>query len=122
MPVNETAYAKINLALLAAAVLASCAVAEESGPITSDDQACERVMEVLVANQVYRAEQMQNCEISLEDRHPGYYVGRVNAYCHEPICGSVNLGWYAVEAKTGKVLKYDMAEQFLGKPFPRQGK
>lgn len=120
MPVTETPFAKINLALLATAVLASCAAADASGPVTSDDQACQRVMEVLVANKVYRPEQMQNCEIGLDENNPGYYFGRVNAYCREPICGSVLLGWYAVEAKTGTVHQWNYSDWAVGEPFAKQ--
>jgi hypothetical protein len=113
--VTETAYAKINLALLAAAMFAGCASAEEPQSVTSDDQACERVMSVLVENNTYRADQMANCEGGADENNPGYYVLRVNGFCRDRQgCGSVLLGWYAVDEKTGAVFEIDVAEWAVG--------
>jgi hypothetical protein len=39
LSVTNTAYAKTKVALLAAAMFAGCASAEEPQPVTSDDQA-----------------------------------------------------------------------------------
>ncbi|QDH34743.1 hypothetical protein E2E27_10665 [Porphyrobacter sp. YT40] len=118
--IGKVAYAKINLALAGAAVLASCAAAEAAGPVTSEDQACNRVMAVLAANKTYRAEQMASCDGGEDDNNPGYYVLRVNAYCRDPQgCGSVLLGWYAVEAATGAVHDMDAAEWSVGQRIDR---
>ena len=120
MPVTETAYAKINLALFGAAGLVSCAPVAAATAVSSDDQACERVMSILAANKTYRPEQMASCDGGEDDNNPGYYVLRVNAYCRDPQgCGSVLLGWYAVEAATGAVHDMDAAEWSVGQRIDR---
>ncbi len=115
MTLTKTTYAKINLALLAAAMFAGCAHAKAPHPVTSDDQACERVMSVLVENNTYRADQMANCDGGADENNPGYYVLRVNGFCRDPQgCGSVLLGWYAVDERTGAVFEMDVAEWAVG--------
>jgi len=117
---TETAYAKINLALLAGCLLTGCAHAKAPLTVTSDDQACERLMSVLAANTTYRAEQMAGCDGGVSDEFPGYYVLRVNAYCRDPQgCGSVLLGWYAVEAASGAVHDWDVGEWRIGARIDR---
>jgi hypothetical protein len=121
MTLTETAYAKLNLALLAVTLCAGCAPAEELQSVTSDDQACERIMSVLAENRTYRAEQMASCERGTDENNPGFYVLRVNAHCREPQgCGSVLLGWYAVDEKTGAVHDIDAAEWTIGKRIDRE--
>ena len=117
---KETAYAKINLALLAVSLLAGCAHAKAPPNVTSEGQACERVKSVLAANKTYREEQMAGCDGGKDDNNPGYYVLRVNAYCREPQgCGSVLLGWYAVEAASGAVHEIDAADWQIGQRIDR---
>ena len=112
---TQTAHAIIKLALLAAVTSAGCGHAEEPLPVTSDDQACERLMAVLVENNTYRAEQLAGCDGGRDDQNPNFYVLRVNGICGDTQgCGSVLMGWYAVEASTGAVHKWDVAEWQLG--------
>ncbi len=121
LSVTKTAYAKTNLALLAAAMFAGCASAEEPQTVTSDDQACDRVMFVLAQNNTYRAEQMASCDGGTDENNPGYYVLRVNGFCRDPQgCGSVLLGWYAVEAATGAVHDMDVGEWQIGQRIDRK--
>jgi hypothetical protein len=123
MTITGASHARITLALAAATWLAACSPVGEPTKVTSDEQACQRVMDVLVANQVYRAEQMASCEIGKDEVNPGFYFGRVNAYCRDPQgCGSVLLGWYAVEEKTGTVHEWDYEEWAVAKPFLHQGR
>ncbi|NBB25301.1 hypothetical protein GVM20_09210 [Porphyrobacter sp. SLTP] len=112
---TQTAQAIIKLALLATVTSAGYASAEEPLPMTSDDQACERVMSVLVANRTFHADQLAGCDGGRDDQNPGFYVLRVNGICGDPQgCGTVLMGWYAVEASTGAVHKWDVAEWQLG--------
>jgi hypothetical protein len=107
--VSEIFYAKINLALLAAALFAGSASAEEPQPVTSDDQACARVMAALAAKKAYRAGQMANCDVGKDGVYHGYYTLRLNGHCRDlQGCGSVLLGWYAVDEKTGAVFEMDL--------------
>jgi hypothetical protein len=117
---RETAYAKINFALLVAASLVGCAPVDAPTAVSSDDQACERVMAVLAQNKTYRADQIASCDGGKDENNPGLYVLRVNAYCRDPQgCGSVLLGWYAVEASTGAVHDMNVADWQIGKRIDR---
>ena len=118
---TTTGYAKINLALFAAAMFGGCAQSVAPLPIASADQACERTMAVLVANRSYPADQMVGCDGGTTDENAGHYVLRVNGVCNDPQgCGSVLMGWYAVEASTGVVYDWDVAELEIGKRIDRQ--
>jgi hypothetical protein len=120
MVLSETAYAKINLALLAAASLVGCAPVDAPTVVSSDDQACERVMSVLARDKTYRADQMASCDGGKYQNNAGFYVLRVNAYCRDLRgCGSVLLGWYAVEASTGAVHDMDVGEWQIGPRIDR---
>jgi len=78
-------------------------------------------MSVLAANKVYHAEQMANCGGRDSEDLPGFYVLRVNGFCRDPQgCGSVLLGWYAVEAATGAVHDWDAAEWQIGPRIDRK--
>ncbi len=115
MSVTKTACAKIYLALTAVALACGCSAAQVTAPVVSDDQACERVMSILAANKSYRAEQMAGCDGGKDDTNPGYYLLRVNGYCRDPEgCGSVLLGWYAVDGATGAVHDMDVGEWQIG--------
>lgn len=111
----KTAYIKISLALVAAMSFGGCAAADVLDVVASDDQACERVMAVLAQNNTYRADQLADCDGGRDENNPGYHLLRVNGYCRDPQgCGSVLLGWYAVEASTAAVHDWDVAEWQLG--------
>lgn len=115
MKTTKATFAKINIALGAALSLAACAPAEAPRLVASDDQACERVMSVLAGNTTCTADQMASCEGGKDENNPGFYVLRVNANCREPHgCGSVLLGWYAVDAATGAVHDWDVGEWQIG--------
>jgi hypothetical protein len=78
-------------------------------------------MFVLAQNNTYRAEQMTGCDGGTDENNPGYYVLRVNGFCRDPQgCGSVLLGWYAVEAATGAVHDMDVGEWQIGQRIDRK--
>ena len=55
------------------------------------------------------------------DSPPGYYVLALRGWCREEICGSVLIGWFAVEKRTGRVFAWDVGEWRLGAPLgPRR--
>ncbi|QUL38585.1 hypothetical protein [Erythrobacter sp. JK5] len=115
MTLTETAYAEIGLAFIAAVLLAGCAPAEEAPSVASADEACERTIATLVAERDYPADQMTGCDGWKSEEPDGFYVLRVNGYCHDPKgCGSVLMGWYAVEASTGAVYDWDVGEMQIG--------
>ena len=112
MKAIETAYAKINFALFAVAMLGGCTQTAVSSPITSDDEACARTMAVLAANGTYKSERMAGCWGGKTNESSRLYVLRVNGVCRDPQgCGSVLMGWYAVDAATGAVYDWDVNEE-----------
>lgn len=77
-------------------------------------------MSVLAANKTYRAKQMAGCDGGASDEFPGFYILRVNGICRDPQgCGSVLMGWYAVEAATGAVYDMDVGEWRIGQRIDR---
>ena len=95
----------------------ACAVKQAEGSVSSSDEACELVAKAVIARGDYRAEQIAGCNGDLQDdddSRAGYYILRLNAHCREDICGSVLLGWYAIEQSTGRVYEWDVAEWRLG--------
>jgi hypothetical protein len=111
MILTDTAYVKLNLALFAAVLLGGCAQSDGALPISSADQACERVMTALVASRGYPADQMVGCDGVESDENSGLYILRLNGACHDSQgCGSVLMGWFAVEASNGAVHVWNVAE------------
>ncbi len=104
------------VALFAMGVSNAC-TPPTSQAVASVDDACELVTEAVVARGDYPLSEIEGCDGDLgegSDTFADYYVLRLNAYCREEICGSVLLGWYAVDQKTGQVYDIDVAEWALG--------
>lgn len=78
--------------------------------ISSLDEACEATTQALVENGYFSASQIAGCDGGKDSGQPGFYLLRVNAYCHQEICGSVLLGWYGVDEVTGQVHDWDYDE------------
>ncbi|VVT05008.1 hypothetical protein ERY430_41175 [Erythrobacter sp. EC-HK427] len=62
-----------------------------------------------MANGTYRDEQIYGCELGPREG-TDLHTGRLNAHCREEICGSVLLGWYAVDLEAGRVYDWDYEE------------
>ena len=74
-----------------------------------------RVFAAVVAAGIYGSAQIQGCDGGApEEAAPNFNLLRLNAYCHEEICGSVLLGWYLVDTESGRVWEWDMAEDARG--------
>ncbi|MBU2167546.1 MAG: hypothetical protein KKF88_06895 [Alphaproteobacteria bacterium] len=52
--------------------------------------------------------------VSEADSPDGYYVLGLRAHCREELCGSTLMGWFAVEAASGAVFEWNVAEGQVG--------
>ena len=76
---------------------------------------CDLAIAAVVAAGIYGSAQIQGCAGGApEEAAPNFNLLRLNAYCHEEICGSVLLGWYLVDTESGRVWEWDMAEDARG--------
>src|SRR5687768_3787327 len=85
-----------------APALLSCSGPPNERLVSSGNEVCELITAAVVARGEYRAPQVAGCDGGSE-KPGGYIVTRLNAHCREPVCGSVLLGWYAVQQDTGHV-------------------
>ena len=99
-------------ALFAPALL-GCGGPAEERQASSDNAVCELITAAVVARGEYREPQVAGCD-TMSEKPGGYLVTRLNGHCREPVCGSVLLGWYAVQRDTGRVFEWNMAEDALG--------
>lgn len=101
--------------ILLAPILANCGRTEDAQSIASDDRVCELVKRAVAKRGDYREAQIAGCDRSAPNEDfKGYAVVRLNAYCREEICGSVLLGWYAVQLGSGRVFEWNVADWQLG--------
>ena len=82
----------------AACVVATARVTAQSGLPTSHVAFCDDIAEA--------------------DSPAGYYVMALRAHCSEELCGSTNMGWFAVQ-KAGDVFEVDdVTDWKLGRRVP----
>lgn len=79
-------------------------------PVSSERTACERVVESVVQAGRYTRNIINGCGHASDEDAPNYFVVRLNTHCREEICGSVLLGWFAVNKQSGRVFNWDVGE------------
>ena len=106
-----TAFSNIAALLLAMGLLPSTGPLD-AAPVRTAKAACERVKTRLSA-----VERFPVCDpIGAADSPKGFYVLSLHSNRHcDGIC-STNMGWFAVEKRTGRVFEWDVAEMKLGPP------
>ncbi|HZG34176.1 MAG TPA: hypothetical protein VEZ59_12930, partial [Sphingopyxis sp.] len=69
-----------------------------------------------VAYRDFQAKDIAGCDGIIDSSNPpGFRILRVNGYCQEEICGSVLMGWFAVEEETGRIFEVaDVVDWKLG--------
>ncbi|MGH6650201.1 MAG: hypothetical protein ACREB7_03625 [Sphingopyxis sp.] len=84
--------------------------------VSADAKACDRITASLVAGGDFKATDIAGCDGIIDSANPpGFRVTRVNGYCHEEMCGSVLLGWFAVKEDSGQVFEVaDVGDWKLG--------
>ena len=100
------------LALLALSA-SGCATPQ---PVTSEAAACAIATERVTALRGLPTSHVALCDHgSDDDADGGYYIMALRAHCTtEAVCGSTNMGWFAVSKTTGEVFEWDVAELRAG--------
>jgi hypothetical protein len=94
--------------------LLSCGRPANDRLASSDEEVCELITAAVVAQGEYRKPQVAGCD-ALSEKPGGYLITRLNGHCREPVCGSVLLGWYAVQQETGRIFEWNMGEDAVGR-------
>ena len=96
---------------------ASCATSQSVG---SAEAACVVATARVTAQNGLPISHVSFCDhIAEADNPAGYYVMALHAHCSEEICGSTNMGWFAVKKATGKVFEVeDVTDWKLGRRVP----
>lgn len=110
---SVTAFTNIAALLLTIGVLPSAAPLV-AAPVRTEQAACERVKTRISAVEHFSMSIVAFCDpIAAADRPKGFYVLALHSKRHcKEIC-STNMGWFAVEKRTGRVFEWDMAEMKL---------
>ena len=112
----------VFLLIVATSLLGACSPEDEPSPARTEAAACRLAIDAQIEAGLYEPSQIAGCNHAERDGTAGgYYVLRLNAPCHEEICGSVLLGWYGVEKDTGRVFDWDISDHApiaeVGKPI-----
>jgi hypothetical protein len=109
------AFTTIAPSLLVAGLLPTVAPLA-AAPVRSAKAACERVKARVSAAEHFPASIVAFCDPMAADNPKGFYVLALHSNGHcEGICSS-NMGWFAVQKTTGRVLEWDVAEMKVGQP------
>jgi hypothetical protein len=106
-------------ALLFAVGLLPSTAPLDAAPVRTVKAACERVKTRVSAVERFPLSIIAFCDIiGAADSPRGFYVLALHSNRHcDGICGSTNMGWFAVEKRTGRVFEWDVAEMKLGHPI-----
>jgi|GEM_PF-1616515 len=87
-----------------------------STPVNDAESACATATARVTAARGLPISHVAACDpISDLAEAPGYYVLALRAHCREELCGSTNMGWFAVQKTTGDVYEIDdVGEWTLG--------
>ena len=105
--------------LLAAIALSSFSCARTPA-VTTAHAACVAATARVTAQRSLPTSHVAFCDDIPEAAGPrGYYVLALRAHCSEDLCGSTNMGWFAVQKATGDVFEVDdMTDWKLGRRVP----
>ena len=105
-------------ACLALVALSSAGCATPQ-PVTSAEAACTIATEKVTSLRGLPTSHVAMCDhASDDDTSTGHYVMALRAYCTtEAICGSTNMGWFAVSKTTGEVFEWDIGKGRVGAPL-----
>lgn len=104
-------------ALIAASMALSCAPAD-AAPVRTAEAACAIAKARVSAHRRIPSSRVAACDTIRASSSPdGYYVLALYGRCGEPVCGSTNMGWFAVRKSTGRLFEWNVGEWTLGPPF-----
>jgi hypothetical protein len=84
-----------------------------AGPerVTSPQAACALATERVTKLRGLPTSHVATCDDAAEGADAnGYFVLALLAHCHEAVCGSTNMGWFAVRKSDGELFDWDVAE------------
>lgn len=112
---NGKLATRLTLTLWVALALIGCAARER---VKSPDVACTLATDRVTAHRGLPVSHVVDCEANADaDGLSGYYILALLAACHEEICGSTSMGWFAVSKATGEVFDWNVADWKLGRPI-----
>ena len=104
-----------NFIGLIALFLSGCAWSQ---PVADIQAACAEATSRVTAQRGLPTSHVARCDsIPEPDVVDGYYILALFAHCSEEVCGSTNMGWFAVRKATGEVFEWNVAEWKLGQPL-----
>lgn len=88
-----------------------------SAPVRDADSACATATARVTAQRGLPISHVATCDhIAEADGLAGYYVLALRARCQEDLCGSTNMGWFAVQNTTADVFEVsDLTNGKLGR-------
>ena len=107
-----------------ASIIASLALQQASWattePVSSAEAACALATARVTAQSSLPTSYVAFCDhIAEADSPPGYYVMALRARCSDELCGSTNMGWFAVQKTTGEVFEVDdVTDWKIGRRVP----
>jgi hypothetical protein len=106
-----------NIFALLALPLAGCETTQQVG---SAEAACVVATARVTAQRGLPASHVAFCDdIPEADSPVGYFILALRAHCSEDLCGSTNMGWFAVQRATGDVFEVDdVTDWRLGRSVP----
>lgn len=110
-----TAFINVSAILLTAGLPSMAPL--RAAPVRTQRAACHRAKTRVSAVRHFPASVVAFCDpIRAADSPRDFYVLALHSNRHcDDIC-STNMGWFAVEKRTGRVFEWDMAEDKLGEP------
>jgi hypothetical protein len=104
----------VPAALLAASMLLWSAPML-AAPVLSAEAACAIAKARVSAHRRFPVSRIASCETIRATGSPeGYYILALYGRCREEVCGSTNMGWFAIERSTGRVFEWNVAGSRLG--------
>lgn len=112
---SRSLAARAALATLAALSLSGYAPKER---VANPEAACSLAAAQVTARRRLPTNYVASCDnIPEAEGLGGYYVLALLAHCREEVCGSTNMGWFAVKKTTGEVFEWDIADWKVGRPI-----
>lgn len=98
----------IRYANIVGLIVLSSASCTTTQPVSSAEAACVVATARVTAQRHLPTSHVAFCDdIPETDGRDGYYVMALRAHCSEELCGSTNMGWFAVQKATGEVFEVD---------------
>ena len=116
-PMTRSRLAPTTMATAAflAATILPVAGRLNAAPVRTSIAACAAAKAQVSAARRIPPSRIASCDtLRRIDSPRGFYVLALHGWCREDICGSTNMGWFAVQKTSGRVFEYDMGRLKVG--------